>query len=290
MTPCANCGSEITPEKSLAIQGGHVCQHGCKPPVVEFHPGKGAQRYYLIDGEREANGLPIVSVTTILKEIGDKFGVAAWWGMTVGTAGTLELIQRGEPVAVELMTAEEVVPHLTKNKLTVNHVRDAAGDRGTSVHAAAEEWAASGEIPSPDDYPDTERGFVDALLNFLHIEQPEALGSEILVGSRKYAYAGTFDLDATNKRGRGLWDFKTKSKPPKGKAKAYEQHHLQLTAYETARLEMGMDPTDFQAVVNLYPNGEYAVIPNRASEDQWLRCLAAYRALAELKAEIKAAA
>ena len=83
---------------------------------------------------------------------------------------------------------------------------------------------------------------------------------------------------------------KTKTSPPKGKPKAYEQHHLQLTAYEMARMEMGMEPTDFQAVVNLYPDGSYALIENRSTFHMWLGCLQAYRSLADLREAIKDAA
>lgn len=254
--------------------------------TVEFHPGKGKDRYYLIDGEREIDGVPITSVTTILKEIGDKFGPAAWWGQGNGVDGTLKLRNLG--LLPDKATKEIVVPLLTKHKLTTNHVRDAAGDRGTSVHVVAQAWADGEERPG---VAANERPFVEAFDLFLAENKLTPIKSEVLVGSKSEAYAGTYDLEARFSDGStALLDYKTKTSPPKGKAKAYEQHHLQLTAYEMARVEMGMDPTDFQAVVNLYPNGTYAVITNRATFHQWIDCLGAYRALSDLRESLKTAA
>ena len=253
---------------------------------VDFFPGP-KDRHYEIDGERIIDGQEIQSVTTVLKEIGDKFGVAAWWGMKTGVAGTLQLIQSASPPGIEKMGSDEVVSALTKHKLTVNHVRDSAGDRGTSVHKAAEDWARHGDIPDPHDYPDTERGYIKAFLAFLREEGVKPVKCEVRVGSKEYAYAGTYDLEGYTDSGFALLDYKTKTSKPKGTPKAYEQNHLQLAAYETARREMGMVPTTEQYVVNLYPDGTYALIENKATEDQWLRALDAYRALAELKDSLR---
>lgn len=266
---------------------------------VVFHPGKGKDRYYLIDGEREIDGVPIVSVTTILKEIGDKFGQAAWWGMTQGVAGYWELQHLPEFNALEVTEPAEVIPLLTKHKLTVNHVRDKAGERGTSVHDAAETWATTGELPHPPSHQPHEQGYVKALHAFITDSGVTPLAAEVLVGSRKHAYAGTFDLlasggvktwDDRTLSGVGIFDYKTKTKVPKGKKReAYEQHHLQLQAYSDAHVEMGSLREDFQAVVNLYPDGSYAVIEGRATSEQWSGCLKAYRSLSGLRESLRAA-
>lgn len=264
--------------------------------TVDFHPGKGRDRYYLIDGEREIDGREIKSVTTVLSEIGDRFGVAAWWGMQVGVKGLHTLM--GDPdLDVGSLTPEECVPLLTKHKLTTNHTRDDAASRGTIVHAIAEDWAEGADF-WPDDYP-AEKGWVEGLCEFIHEENITPLESEVRVGSKQGAYAGTFDLwaegelttwDGKKLSGKGIIDYKSKSKPPKKKHSAYESNHLQLRAYELARVEMGMEPADFLAVVNIYPDGTYGVIESVATEDQWGCCLSAYRSLMELKAEMKVAA
>lgn len=246
-------------------------------------------RHYLIDGEREVNGLPIVSVTTVTKEIGDTFGQGAWWGMTVGLSAYPKLDRlewQADPDHQGLPNDPSMLASLaTKHKLTVNHVRDDAAKRGTDVHALAEDWAKTKKVPEGD-------GHAAALRNFIETEKVQPMEAEVLVGSRKYGYAGQADLIARFPKldAIGLCDFKTKSKPKKGKPVAYEQHHLQIRGYEDARIEMGQEPTDFQCVVNLYPDGEYAIVQGRATSEQWQAALGAYRSLTALRSAIKQAA
>ena len=87
------------------------------------------------------------------------------------------------------------MPCCTENKLTVNHTRDKAADRGTSVHAVAEKWA-QGEPIDGTKVAESERPYVTALQNFIEEHDPQPLDSEVLVGSPTQAYAGTFDLRA----------------------------------------------------------------------------------------------
>jgi hypothetical protein len=298
---CIRCGGELTPELSQSTKDGFRCAPICPPPVVRFYrevlcdnhkritPGSArcakppcSERHYTIDGQQMIDGKPIVSVTTVTKEIGDTFGQGAWWGQGIGVAGTLALIQSASPEGVELLPTDRVVDELKKHKLTTNHVRDTAAQRGTDVHALAEHWVQSKEVPQGD-------GHEESLRNFIETEKVRPLEAETLVGSRKFAYAGTHDLIARFPRldSIGLIDYKSKTKPLKGKASAYEQHHLQLRGYEDARQEMGYEATEFQAVVNLYPDGEYAIVQGRATSEQWQAAIAAYRSLTDLRTSIK---
>src|SRR5436190_1534615 len=110
---------------------------------------------YLIDRVGVATRVP--SVTQILGVL-DKPGMP-WWGMKVGVAGGVEVV-RGLPF--KDLTADEVVKEMTAQKLTVNHQRDKAGSRGTSVHNIAERYAKTGELTDPDTIPPSERGYVEA--------------------------------------------------------------------------------------------------------------------------------
>lgn len=305
---CLNCDGEILPENARAAAEGFTHHPHC-PPKVEFFPevvcvhhkrctpGSAncadppcRDRHYQIDGERIVNGQEIVSVTSVTKEVGDTFGQGAWWGMGVGVKGALALTALGkiprEP------TQDNVVPLLTKHKLTTNHTRDDAASRGTAIHDVAEKWANEKVWVEAETYPEEQRGYIRALYSFIETEKPQPAAAEVLVGSRRGAYAGTFDLLAVFPKldSIGLIDFKTKSKPLKGKSVAYEQHHLQLAGYEAARREMEMEPTDFQAVVNLYPDGQYAIVQGRATSQQWQDALAAYRSLTSLRTAIREAA
>lgn len=244
-------------------------------------------RHYTIDGERTVNGLSIESVTTILKETGDRFGQAAWWGMVTGTAGVLEVLRRNGVHAMNIregtVDTDGVVDILKRCRLTVLHTRDDAAQRGTDVHADGERWALTGELPPPDN------GWRQALIAFVETERPEPMGAEILVGSKQYAYAGTFDLLARLPKldAVGVFDLKSKSRPPRGRPNAYPQHHLQLRGYEDARREMGHDPSDFQCVVNLYPDGTYALIQGRATSQQWQSSMRLYRDFMALRGSIE---
>ena len=83
-------------------------------------------------------------------------------------------------------------------KLTVNHRLAQAGDRGTNVHNALERWAESGGefFPTPAEFPDEERPYVEALLAWVDALDGAAkvAQSEVMVGSVEYGFAGRFDF------------------------------------------------------------------------------------------------
>lgn len=111
---CEKCGKDVGRETARSTPaGGFVCLPAC-PPVVAFQreviceahkrctPGSNncadppcINRHYSIDGERSVNGVPIASVTTITREVGDQFGVGAWWGQSIGSDAVLTLVKRG---------------------------------------------------------------------------------------------------------------------------------------------------------------------------------------------------
>ena len=264
--------------------------------LIEYSPAP--KRWYRVDGAQ------VPSVTEVLGVL-DKPALP-WWGMKVGVEGTLQLIREGEigkldgsPVLTNggeyhVALPDTVVALLTQHKLTVNHVRDKAGDRGTSVHNALEVFLETGKMPDPSMYHDEQAGYVQGLCGFL-FDCPTMLSieSEVMVGSKSHRFAGRFDLLCligetelcTNAKkdiresfpaGRVLFDLKTSSG-------VYESHHFQLSAYELASRECGYPETDYQAVVRVTPDGTYEVIRNRSTAEDFLAVKSVYDAIKRFK-------
>lgn len=202
-----------------------------------------------------------------------------------------------------LATEESVMALITAEKLSVNHVRDMAGSRGTSVHDALEAWAEKGILPRVEVYHPDEQGYVQGLLNFLIDSGVEPVAWEVMVGSMKHKYAGRFDLrgkipnganvvvsaltQAGEPRKRGpkrdrlkggewLLDLKTS----KG---VYVSHFLQLEGYEGASVEDGYEPTVARGVVHVTRDGLYELVESPATFEDYLTVREAHRALTNLK-------
>lgn len=297
------------------------------PAGIEVYYQAGPKRLYRVwDGEsydmpEELAGRPagersapafreVPSVSTILGVL-DKSAALTWWGMKMGIAGLLELVTNGAvawsgtgfrqyvaglgPIG-EDADVDLIVDLLTTHKLTVNHVRDKAGDRGTSVHTAFEQWAADQRItPQPSVFPETERAYALGLATFLKeltLGGPREIKAEVMVGSVEHGYAGRYDLrlelehdvELTTKiypkkapvrkvfpAGRYLLDLKTSKRP-------YPTHALQLEGYEAASIECGYEPTDHRAVVHVTDDGRYELVPTSATIDEFLAVKGAYDA------------
>lgn len=247
----------------------------------------------------------VPSVTTVLGVL-DKAALP-WWGMKMGVDGVLELQRRGliremdgklmipgkGMIGSTMVQAEvdNIVELLNEFKLTVNHKRDKAGDRGQSVHDAFEIWAMDDIWPQPAVFPESERGYVEGLVRFLEDAAIEPGGTEIMVGSLEHGFAGRYDLRAIMadsnlctklypKRadkyevvpgGSCLLDLKTS-------AGVYDTHEFQLEAYEAASVECGYTPTDFRAVIRVSADGRYEFVQSKSTFDDFLGVKAAHDA------------
>ncbi len=223
----------------------------------------------------------VPSVTTILDVLNKP--ALPWWGMKVGVEGLLTLNAAGivDVGSYDESNTDEIVSLLTQEKLTVNHVKGKAADRGTSVHTAFEKWTIDGTIPDPQFFPEEERLYVQGLANFLTDAKLEPVASEVTVGSKSDGYAGRYDLLAyyggeevcthlTPKKERRealepglyLFDLKTSSGVYPG------SHFRQLAAYAKASVECGYDEPDDCAVINVQKDGRYQVkVSNATYED-----------------------
>jgi hypothetical protein len=139
-------------------------------------------------------------------------------------------------------------------------LRDAAAARGTEVHALAEKLSHGEEV----DVPPELTAYVDSALKFLNEWQPRTVLTEVVVASRQWGYAGTFDLLADLPNGRRvLFDYKTSA------SGIWPETALQLAAYRHADTYLGTDGTEmpaseleieYCAAVWVRPDG-YDVIP-----------------------------
>jgi hypothetical protein len=307
--PSASGASEPVSEQDSLLVFSDTTPSGI---VVEYSPGipgsRKHKRFYRV------NGVEVVSVTTALKVLHKDLG---WWGQGIGVAGVLELFDRGvlstvidwategrqKVVLVDGLdhqpaTADTTVAALTANKITVNHTKDKAADRGTNVHSALEKWAESGGqfFPTPQEFPEEEQSYVSGVLDW--IDAMDGAGkpvlSEVMLGSSIYGFAGRCDLvlELSEPRefvvralktpktiivqpGRYMVDMKTKNKRPK---EPYTADMKQLAAYEIASVEGGYRPTDGQFVLYVMANGTYEFAPSYATADDFLAVLAVYDA------------
>lgn len=249
------------------------------------------------------NGTEVPSVTTVLDVLHKP--ALVWWGMQRGIEGVCNLFNNGSAEyiedlweAIDRNDVQWLTDQLTQKKLTVNHVRDAAGARGTSVHGAMEAWAATTEIPDASFWPVEEQGYVRGLAAFLMDVRGDHNGllSEIMVGSAEFGYAGRYDLSCviddsdvvvktypkrsavreTLPAGRWMFDLKTSSG-------VYPSHYMQLAAYEAASVECGYEPTMNQAVVRVGADGDYEVRVSDAKLHHFLGVRSAWQTMEDLK-------
>jgi len=254
----------------------------------------------------------VPSVSTIVDCL-SKNGLS-WWGQTTALEAVVKLFkiggfitpdQSGDLVCWDAdlnryvkATAESLNALLTKQKLTVNHVLKKAGDRGTGVHDAYQNWIEQGLMPQPSLFVPEEQGYVEGLVKFL--TALEANGkmtkrrAEVMVGSVEHKFAGRFDCEGDIKNaelcvklptpswkaegpnhhsakgpefkvfnGLTLFDLKTS----KG---IYDSHLFQMEGYEIGRVEGGLPPTEQRLVVNVRMDGSYVVGESNGKAEDFL--------------------
>jgi hypothetical protein len=141
--------------------------------------------------------------------------------------------------------------------------RDAAGKRGTEVHALADKLAKGEEVAVPDELA----GHVDAYVKFLNDFEPHPVLTETsVVSMTKWPYAGTLDMvaDFPGLGQRLLCDIKT------ARSGVFPDNGLQLAAYRYATHHLAhggqlaeMPPVDGCAVIHVRSDG-YSLVPVRA--------------------------
>lgn len=218
--------------------------------------------YYNIEGAQYP------SVTTILRVI-NKPALITW------------LQKRAAEKALEdpatYDTPQKVLAALELDK-------DAAGQRGSNVHAIAHEYVrfVKGEIPREALRPYEEDPYFPAIVSFFETMRPDIAASELTVFNTEHVYAGTLDLLAVMQDGkRYVIDWKT------SKA-VYPEFGLQVEAYRMCdgAIVPGDPPTlekwdgplaEAGAVVLLRPDGTFQWVKVPADFEIFLAALELYR-------------
>lgn len=150
--------------------------------------------------------------------------------------------------------------------------RNKASTRGTSVHDAAELLATTGKPPKLADFPEDDRGYVQALASWWLTVRPTVIATEVIVASLEHGYAGRFDLLCEIDGKRCLRDYKT------SRSIHAVEMFAQLEAYELAATESGHPPTDSRGIVRLGEDGTFEEAESCASAADFLGVKAAFDA------------
>jgi hypothetical protein len=206
------------------------------------------------------NGKPLTGATTILGVIAKPSLIQ--WSATMACDFVKDNLKAMEDL--EKVLKEARVAHRKK--------KEKAGDIGTAVHKACEDWIKTKKIP-------TELS-VEGLKMFSNFvawsesEEVEFLESEVRVYSEKYWYAGTCDLVLRINGHVYIGDIKTSMG-------IYPEAFYQTSAYQLALNEMGLYPkVKGHVIINLRKDGK---METQYSEDYaedkkaFLGALAIYR-------------
>lgn len=220
---------------------------------------RGKRLYRVTDADMRVIEVP--SVTTILS-MQDKPGLP-WWGMKVGVEGMLKMLE-DDIIGHYDVTVDECVAKMTEHKLTVNHTLASAGDRGTRVHDAFEDWCRTGTLPPgvAGDDPDIGylrglRSALEAIQSYVVVDQVEIHVASVDGFAGRRGFAGRTDAIFTVDEGcpvmmpgRYIVDLKTSSG-------IYTSHFRQLAAYQYAAHESGYGRSDGGYVLWVGKDGKW---------------------------------
>lgn len=204
----------------------------------------------------DANGLKVPGVTTILKAL-PKDALINWAANATADAA----INRWDELA-DLPPAARL-----KELQNARYAdRDKAANRGTAVHALAEQLIKGEKVEMPDELA----GHVESYVRFLDEWQVEPVLVEAVVMSHRHGYAGTLDLvvDVPKLGQRLLLDIKT------SRSGIFGETALQLAGYryadtyvDDAGAEQPMIPVDGCGAIHVRGDG-YDLRPVEAGPDQ----------------------
>ena len=185
-----------------------------------------AHKYWL-------DGRPVPGVTTLIGKGLPKPAIPYWAARTVAEhvvadpAAVVEMVERMGPRAAVAALKE-----------TPWQKRDDAAVRGTDVHALAERLVHGEDV----DVPEHLAGHVEGYARWLDVFDVEPILTERSVASRRWWYAGRFDLIA--RIGDTTWglDIKTSSG-------IYGETALQIAAYMGAEFYVNDDDPDTEHAI-----------------------------------------
>ena len=289
-----------TPEQ-LAEHPWSVLRASMDTYVVDYDD---ARHEYKIDG------VDVPSVTQILDTTRNKPALQ-WWAFRVGMAGIVRAVQQRKLTYAQLQSwawepiikpADHVgldadtVEHKGKAKHAAerlvlelahspNHIKETKGTLGTSVHVAAEKLGISEEIPTIEDFPEDDRGYVQALARYWIAAECTVERQELILASKRFGFAGRCDKVARMPDGTlRLRDYKTSGG-------IYGDYDVQLSGYWIGYHEMGLHeqvgPLAGADLVHLMPDGSFNVVPATIDPGDFLVELLAFHQRRDADARIK---
>ena len=227
------------------------------------------------------------SVTTVVKAtVPVPFSAGAWYGYKMGCSAAYmahplkEIVREGADLDWDEWYDR------CKGYENPNSVLTKAGDRGTLVHQAIEQYGLTGTAPDPQDFEPEDRKRIQGVAKWLLDNEPEFVVQEVRTASINHSYVGTFDALCRMKDG-DLWllDWKT------SKRVYPDQHFPQLCAYLEAEKEAGYpdgEPVK-SGIVHIPESGRVKLHENTDSFHDFYVLLAQYRSAKDREARLKAA-
>jgi hypothetical protein len=139
-------------------------------------------------------------------------------------------------------------------------------DLGTRVHAAAEALARGEGFPDLSTAPDSDLGYLRALMRWWEERRPDVLAYEQFVYHGDLGYAGRYDLRAVVDGQVTLLDYKTAKY-------LYPKYGAQLVAYNHAAQWCGLGAADRLLILKLNPDGTWNEVPAFVTTSEFLRAL-----------------
>jgi hypothetical protein len=245
------------------------------------------------DGSR---GARLTGVTTVVKPLDFRPDNLMRWAARLNGEGIAELVSpalSAEPDTIPdalswLCSAESIWEALVEAKLTYEHIRDRAAERGTNVHELALKALAEGKaIPNLAEFSQEERGYAQAVLAFWRDHDPQPTHVEQVVCDSELGVAGRFDLrcgfgSASSPGGVGVIDAKTGGYISEGA-------HAQVAGYRLLAERCGIGRTDWGLILKLNPDGTYELIDVEATAESFLLAVKTYREAARIAREARKA-
>lgn len=242
----------------------------------------------LVDGEWQTD---FPSVTTVVKAtVPVPFSAGAWYGYKMGAQAAFmahplkEIVREGADLDWDEWYDR------CKGYENPNSVLTKAGDRGTLVHQAIEQYGLTGTAPDPQDFEPEDRKRIQGVASWLLEHEPEFHVQEVRTANVEFRYVGTFDALVTfgagpHKGKVALLDWKT------SKRVYPDQHFPQLAAYVAAEAEAGYPDgkPEFAAIVHIPESGRVKLHESHDTFEDFEVLLAQYRSAKAREARIKAA-
>lgn len=245
--------------------------------------------YEVKAGEEWQTDFP--SVTTVVKAtVPVPFSAGAWYGYKMGCSAAFmahplkEIIKEGADLDWDEWYDR------CKGYENPNSVLTKAGDRGTLVHQAIEQYGLTGTAPDPQDFEPEDRKRIQGVAKWLLDNDLQFHAQEVRTASLEFRYVGTFDALATfgdgpHKGKLALLDWKT------SKRVYPDQHFPQLAAYLEAEKEAAFPDGRPQlcAVVHIPESGRVKLHESSDTFEDFEVLLAQYRSAKAREARLKAA-